>query len=58
MNKYFIHTVLKCNGNCNNISNQYSRVCIPDIIKNVTLKVFDLMSWTNKTKTNKMTSKL
>ena len=24
-------------------------MCIPDIIKNVTLKVFDLMSWTNKT---------
>ena len=28
----------KCNGNCNNISNPYSRVCIPNIINNVTLK--------------------
>ena len=36
--------VNKCNGNCNNISNPYSRVCIPNIIKNVTLKVFDLIS--------------
>ena len=42
--------VNKCNGNCNDISNPYSKVCIPDIIKNVTLKVFDLMSLKNKTK--------
>ena len=40
----------RCNGNCNNISNPYSRVCIPDITKNVTLKIFDLMTLTNKTK--------
>ena len=25
--------VNRCNGNCNNISNPYSRVCIPDVIK-------------------------
>ena len=39
----------KCNGNCSNISNPYSRVCIPDITKNFTLKIFDLMTLTNKT---------
>ena len=38
------------NGNCNNISNPYSRVCTSNIINNVTLKVFDLMTLTNKTK--------
>ena len=32
------------------ISNPYSRVCAPNIYKNVTLKVFDLTSWKNKTK--------
>ena len=42
--------VTKCNGNCNNIINPYSRVCISDIIKSVTLKIFDLMTLTNKTK--------
>ena len=55
-NEYMLYPfsikVNRCNGNFNNISNPYSRVCIPDIIKNVTLKVFNLMSWTNKT--NKM----
>ena len=42
--------VNKCNGNCNNISNPYCRVCIRDIVKNVTVKIFDLMALTNKTR--------
>ena len=42
--------VNRCNGNCNNISNPYSKVCIPNVVKNITAKVFDLMSWKNKTK--------
>ena len=41
--------VNRCSGNCNNISNPYSRACVPNVIKNVTAKVFDLMSWKNKT---------
>ena len=40
--------VNRCNGNCNNISN--SRVCVPNVIKNITAKVLDLMSWKNKTR--------
>ena len=32
------------NGSCNNISNPYSRVCDPNVFKNITVKVFDLMS--------------
>ena len=39
----------RCNGNCNKISNPYSRVCISNAVKNITVKVFDLMSWKNKT---------
>ena len=34
----------RCNGNCNNISNPYSRICVPNVIKNITAKLFDLMS--------------
>ena len=41
-NKYMTYPysikVSRCNGSCNNISNSYSRVHIPDIVKNVTLK--------------------
>ena len=53
-NEYMTHPfsikVNKCNGNCNNITNPYARVCVPNIIKNITLKIFDLISWKNKTK--------
>ena len=53
-NEYMIYPfsikVNKCNGNCNNIRNPYSRVCLSNIIKNITLKIFDLISWKNKTK--------
>ena len=42
--------VNRCNGHCNNISNPYSRVCVPNVIKNITAKVFNLMSWKNKIK--------
>ena len=40
----------RCNGNCNNTNNPYSRVYVPNVVKNITAKVFDLMSWTNKIK--------
>ena len=36
----------KCSGNCNNIND--ARICILDIIKNLNLKVFNLMSRTNE----------
>ena len=45
--------VNRCSGNCNNITNPCAKVCVPDIIKNVTGKVFDLMTLTNKIKQNK-----
>ena len=42
--------VNRCNGNWNNIMNPYSRSCVPDIVKNVTVKIFDLITLKNKTK--------
>ena len=42
--------VNRCIGHCNNIINPYAKVCIPDIIKNVTVKIFYLMTLKNKTK--------
>ena len=35
--------VNKCSGNCNNINDAYARLCVPDIIKNINVKVFNLM---------------
>ena len=33
----------KCSGICNNISDLYAKICVPDIIKNLNVKVFNLM---------------
>ena len=30
----------KCNGNCSNISDPCSKICVPDITKNLNVKVF------------------
>ena len=42
--------VNKCSGNCNNISDPCPRLCVTDVVKNINLKVFNLMSWSNQTK--------
>ena len=39
--------VNKCNGNCNNINDPYARICVPDVVKNLNVKVFNLMTLTN-----------
>ena len=28
--------VKKCSGNCNNINNPYAKLCVPDVVKNMT----------------------
>ena len=40
----------KCSGSCNNINNAYAKLCVPDVVKNVNVKVFNLMSRTNETR--------
>ena len=42
--------VHKCSGSCNNINNPYARFCVSDVLKNMNLKEFNLMSWSNQTK--------
>ena len=44
----------KCSGSCNNINNPCAKLCVPDVVKNFNIKVFNLMSRTNETR-NKMT---
>ena len=40
----------KCGGSCNNINDPYAKMCVPDVIKNINVKVFDLMPRTNETR--------
>ena len=42
--------VNRCRGNCNNIDDPYARICVPDVIKDLNVKVFNLMSRTNETR--------
>ena len=42
--------VNKCSRNCNNINDPYSKLCIPDIVKNINVKVFNLMSRIDETR--------
>ena len=38
----------KCSGSCNNINDPYAKMCVPDIIKNLNVKVLNLMPRTNE----------
>ena len=40
----------KCSGSCNNINYPYAKICVPDVIKNLNVKLFNLMSRTNETR--------
>ena len=42
--------VNKCSVNCNNIIDPNARLCVPNVGKNINLKVFNLVSWSNQTK--------
>ena len=42
--------VNKCSGNYNNINDPYAKLCVPDVVKNINVKVSNLMSRTNETR--------
>ena len=40
----------KWSGSCSNINNPYIKLCVLDVVKNLNVKVFNLMSRTNETR--------
>ena len=38
----------KCKGSCNSINDPYAKICVPDVIKSINVKVFNLMPRTNE----------
>ena len=46
----FIIKTSKCSGSCNNINDPYAKICVPDIVKDLNVKVFNLMPRTNETR--------
>ena len=49
----FTVKINRCSGYCNSINDPHARICVPDIAKNLNVKVFNLMSRTNETKSIK-----
>ena len=42
--------VNKCSGSCNTINDPFAKLCVPDIAKNINVKIFNLMSKINETR--------
>ena len=40
----------KCSGSCNNINGPYVKMCVPDLAKNLNVKVFNLLLRANETR--------
>ena len=40
----------KCSGNCNSINDPYAKICVPDTVKDLNVRVFNLMSRNNETR--------
>ena len=40
----------RCSGNCNNTDYPFAKLCVPDEVKNINVKVFNLMPGTNETR--------
>ena len=40
----------KCSGGCNNINYLYAKLYVSDVVKNLNVRVFNLMSRTNETR--------
>ena len=34
----------RCSGDCNSINDPYAKICVPDVVKNLNVEVFNLMS--------------
>ena len=43
----------RCSGNCKSINDLYTKICVPNIVKDLNVKVFNLMSRTNETRSIK-----
>ena len=43
----------RCSSNCNNINDPYAKICVPDTVKNLNVKLFNWMSLTNETRSIK-----
>ena len=50
MNLFYLYSILvnRSNGGCNNVNDLYANIRVPDVFKDIGVKVFNLMSRTNE----------
>ena len=48
---FYLYNVLvnKCSGSCNTLDDPMSKICVPNIIKNVNMKVYNFLMRLNET---------
>ena len=46
----FSTKTIKCSGSCNNIIDLYAKMCVPDVVKTLNVKLFNIMSITYETR--------
>ena len=46
----FSTKTIKCSGSCNNIIDPYAKMCVPDVVKILNVRVFNIMSKTYETR--------
>ena len=44
----------RCSGNCNSINDPYAKICVPGVLNNLNVKVFNLMSKNNESRSIKL----
>ena len=42
--------VNKCSESCNNVNEPYGKLCAPNVVRSINVKVFNLRSWSNHTR--------
>ena len=42
--------ISKCSDSCNNINDPYAKLCVPGVVENMNVEVFNLISKTNETR--------
>ena len=49
---FYLYNVLvnKCSGSCNTLDNPMSKICVPKIVKNVNMQVYDFLMRLNETR--------
>ena len=47
---FYLFSISKCSGSCNNFNNPYAKMCVLDVLKTLNVKVFNILLRTNKTR--------